>query len=430
MKLAILGSSPIALEAALRFHEHEASLTWFCNGSSYYEGLFESEHLPHDALISETGLRILKGMEKSYNAETFSFNNWKENYFNPLRDFLSTTQVVKIHEPLSVTKRFLAPRELPKNSSRFSDLFRIIYSVDPEAFIETQKETDPEIYKKLSEEHVGSLKSQIEMFEDFDLVIDLREKSLSSSLAPTGRALGEKRANPEKVISGLETLKGAKRWIQDESKRELALIGSDSLAAEVLLTLKEWLEDPRNRMFLITTEEEPFAAFLKDSNPGSKEKLEALFKDAEERLQKDFDEFHGKLREWQELDDFVKVKKPRPAEPIPQLNFFSGHNLTAIDELIDKNRLFVTLEKPEFREGKKHPENNLVELKTLGVDGILGTLNLMAPEIRTGLQNDETGYFDRDGKLPNEKSFWENELNCLKDIENAIFNLFSPAQPH
>lgn len=429
MKLAILGSSPIALEAALRFHEHEAAVTWFDSGSCFFEGLFTSASLDPWSLTSETGLRILKSLEKNYDPKSFSFEEWRTHYFEPLRNMLASTQAVKSHRPVSVTKRFLAPEEQGEKS-RFSDLFRIIYTVDPKAFIESQKETDPEMYKKLSEEHVGSLKSSIEMFEDFDLVIDLREGFESTSLSPTGRALGEKRANPEKVISGIATLSEAQNWVKDESKREVALIGSDALAAEVLIKFKDWLSDPRNRMFLITTEEEPFSKFLKSANPESKNTLEKVLSEVEERLQKDFDDFHEKLREWQELDDFVKVKKPRPAEPIPQLNFFSGHNLTAIDELIDKNRLFVTLEKPEFRNGKKHPENNLVDLKTLGVDGILGTLNLRAPEIKIGLAQDEVGYFEWIGKLPSEKNYWKSDLDKLKEIEDAIFNLFSPAQPH
>lgn len=429
MKLAILGSSPIALEAALRFHEHEAAVTWFDSGSCSFEGLFTSASFDPLSLTSETGLRILKSLEKNYDPKSFSFEEWRTHYFEPLRNMLASTQAVKSHRPVSVTKRFLAPEEQGEKS-RFSDLFRIIYTVDPKAFIESQKETDPEMYKKLSEEHVGSLKSSIEMFEDFDLVIDLREGFESTSLSPTGRALGEKRANPEKVISGIATLSEAPNWVKDESKREVALIGSDALAAEVLIKFKDWLSDPRNRMFLITTEEEPFSKFLKSANPESKNILEKVLSEVEVRLQKDFDDFHEKLREWQELDDFVKVKKPRPAEPIPQLNFFSGHNLTAIDELIDKNRLFVTLEKPEFRNGKKHPENNLVDLKTLGVDGILGTLNLRAPEIKIGLPQDEIGYFEWIGKLPSEKNYWESDLDKLKEIEDAIFNLFSPAQPH
>lgn len=430
MKLAIIGSSPIALEAALRFHEHEAALTWFCSGTSFYEGLFESSEFSPDALTSETGLRLLKSLEKSYGSEPFSFENWKANYFQPLKDFLSSTQSVKDHRPLSVSKRFLAPKETVGDKSRFSDLFRIIYAVDPKAFIEAQKEMDPEMYKKLSEEHVGSLKSSIEMFEDFDLVMDLREPFISSSLAATGRALGEKRANPEKVFSGLEVLREAKSWSEDQNKRELALIGSHALAAEVLIKYNSWLADPRNRMFLITTEEEPFTAYLSEANPQTKRKLETVLQGVEDRLQKDFDEFHSKLREWQDLDDFVKVKKPRPAEPIPQLNFFSGHNLTAIDELIDKNRLFVTLEKPDFRNGKKHPENNLVDLKTLGVDGILGTLHLGLPDLKTGLETAETGFFEVTPKLPNEKAYWQDDLKDLKEIEDAIFNLFSPARPH
>lgn len=430
MKLAILGSSPIALEAALRFHEHEASLTWFATGSCFYGGAFTSAGLDALALTSETGLRILKSLNKNYAPKAFSFTDWEANYFCPLRDYLASVQVVRSHEALSVTKRYLNAQEKPGEGSRFSDLFRIIFAVDPRSFIEAQRDADPEMYQKLSEEHVGSLKSSIEMFEDFDLVLDLREKGNSSSLAPTGRALGESRANPEKVYSGLTTLTVPALWDSDASKRELALIGSGALAAEVLLKFRSWLGDPRNRMFLVTTEEEPFQDFLQGASPKSREELEGLLSEVEARLQKDFDDFHEKLREWQELDDFVKVKKPRPAEPIPQLNFFSGHNLTAIDELIDKNRLFVTLEKPEFRSGKKHPENNLVDLKTLGVDGILGTLNLESPLLKIGLSEGETGYFEWHGRLPNQADFWDGELNRLKEIEDAIFNLFSPADPH
>jgi hypothetical protein len=212
--------------------------------------------------------------------------------------------------------------------------------------------------------------------------------------------------------------------------REVALVGSGAFAAERLLKMGEWLKDERNRLFLVSHEEEPFAQFMQEARLEVSKKLKDLLQDVEVRLQKDYNDFHQKLREWQELDDFIRVKKPRPAEPIPQVNFFSGHNATAIDELIDRRRLFVTLEKPDFREGKLHPENNRVELKTIGVDRLINGMPLRKKMIKTDLQTNEPGYFELTPAEPTLKAAWEKDLQFLKGIEDEIFKLFSPADHH
>lgn len=419
MKLAILGSSPIALEAALRFNDHGASLTWFCEGEEDFYSLFPSQGgiLP----VSDLGLSLLNKK---------SITNWKEEYLRPLKAHLAANQMVREHEVVSVTKRFLAPQEEIPGKSRFYDLFRVVFLVDPRRFIEEQKASDPEMYQKLSQEMVGSLQSTIEMFEDFDVVLDLRVPSEVPSLAVTGRALGERRVSADKIYWGLSSLHQLSELTNNSDVRELAMIGSDALAAEILIQLKEWLADPRSRLFLVSTEADPFADFLKRASSSSKEKLLAVLQEVEERLQKDYDEFHRKLREWQELDDFVQVKVPKPTEPIPQLNFFSGHNATAIDELIDRRRLFLTLEKPDFREGLKHPDNNLVDLKTIGVDRVIATSALRRKQVATSLENPEKGFFAPPVCMPSEKDAWERELEHLKGIEDEIFNLFSPATTH
>ena len=144
-------------------------------------------------------------------------------------------------------------------------------------------------------------------------------------------------------------------------------------------------------------------------------------------FEKEVNEFHHKLREWQELDDFIQAKKPKPVEPIPRLVFFSGHNATAIDQLIDKNRLFLTLEKPSYRPGLKHPDNNILELKTIGVDEVLIASPLKKPDIFIQLDADEVGYFTLAPLLPTLKNKMSLELSQLKGITNEIFLLFSPA---
>lgn len=420
MKLAILGSSPIALEAALRFHFHGASLTLFAGeespvGWADHADAF-TEHLGKRTLI-ETGVAT---------REISNWSEWKEYYQKPLLNFLRQHQVVKEHEVVSVTKRFLSHDEEIPGKTRFYDLFRVIYEMNPQDFIHQQKETNPELYQRLSEEFVGSLQSSIEMYEDFDVVIDCRYPGVTSSMAVNGRALGEKRIDPKKVIYGLECMS----QMPDEKDREIALVGSGVLAALTLIHLEPWLKDPRMNLFIISTEAEPFKDILLSAHATLRERLESLLETMEKDFSDEIETFEKKLRDWQELDDFVRVKYPRPAEPIPRLNFFSGHNVSAVDELIDRKRLFLTLEHPDFREGYKHPANNMLELKTVGVDRIFVALDPVKKNVTDNLRILERGFFDLTPSFPSVKDAWTRDLENLKGIENEIFTLFSPAGTH
>lgn len=420
MKLAILGSSPIALEAALSFHFHGASLTLF-SGSETPVGWSEAEdsftgHLGKRTLI-ETGVALKK---------SHSWEEWKEFYQKPLLNFLRQHQVVKEHEVVSVTKRYLSQTEEIPGKTRFYDLFRVIFEMNPQEFIHQQKETNPELYQKLSAEFTTSLQSSIEMYEDFDVVIDCRYPSVTKSIAENGRGLGEKRVDPKKVSYGLDCL----NKLPFESDRDVAVIGSGALAAEVLMSLESWLKDPRMNLFVVSTEAEPLSSILSCLIPPKRKKLEAVLEAMEKDFLGDVERFEKKLREWQEMDDFVRVKYPQPTEPIPRLNFFSGHNVSAVDELIDRKRLFLTLEHPDFREGKKHPANNLLDLKTVGVDRIYVAIDPMKKHISENLRILERGYFDLTPVFPNVSEAWEKDLATLKGIENEIFTLFSPTGTH
>ncbi len=420
MKLAILGSSPIALEAALRFHFHGASITLFA-GTDEPIAWSESpdaftDHLGKRTLI-ETGVAVKK---------SGSWEQWKENYQKPLINFLRQHQIVKDYDAVSVTKRFLGNDEEVAGKTRFHDLFRVIYEMNPQEFILQQKENNPELYQRLSEEFMGSLQSTLEMYEDFDVVIDARFPTETKTMAVNGRALGERRVNPEKVIYGLETLKK----MPQENDRDIALIGSGALAAEVIVHLENWMKDPRMNVFIVSTEAEPFKNFLEASAPGVKNKVEEILTMMEKDFNQDVEKFEKKLREWQEMEDYIRAKYPRPAEPIPRLNFFSGHNVSAVDELIDRKRLFMTLEHPDFREGKKHPMNNLLELKTIGVDRIFVALDPVKKDISPSLRILERGFFDMTPTFGNIANAWEKDLETLKGIENEVFTLFSPAGTH
>ncbi|MBA2403127.1 MAG: hypothetical protein H0V66_00025 [Bdellovibrionales bacterium] len=431
MKLAILGSSPIALEAALRFHLHGASLTWFNFDEIEYEHYFQ-KYLPKDGYVSETGLIFLKEMGLNYSpAHAFDYQSWKQNYALPLTEFLKAQQKVRPHEVVSVSKRFLAANEVLEKKSRFLDLFRIIFQVNPQEFIQEQKESNPETFERLSKELVDSLQMNLEMYEDFDLVLDLRRATDARSVSVTGRALGEGRVSKDQLKYGFEALKLAQEIAADaKDMREMALIGSGELAAEIAVTLTDWLRDERSRLFIVSQEAWPFQKFLEQGEVQAVKELNQLFEFMNGEFLKEVNDFHGKLREWQALDDFVQAKIQKPVEPIPRLVFFSGHNATAVDQLIDKRRLFLTLEKPDFREGLRQPENNPLELKTIGVDRIMVANKLHKPKLDIHLDQKEVGHFDFEMNLPNISGSWSKDLEKLKGIENEIFKLFSPAGAH
>ena len=412
MKLALLGMNSTALEAAVRFHLHGAQLTWFCEGQ-----------LPqtNNTEVSEMGLRLINN---------YSINSWEDDYLKPLMNILKVEHRIKSNSVLSISKRYLAPDEIPAQSSRFLDLFRIIYQVNPSQFIEEQKELNPETYQRLSDEFVNSLQDHIEMYEDFDLVLDLRTLDTASSISVTGRGLGEKRVSKEYIIRANDILPWTKELTLQDEIREIALIGSNYLAAQALINLENWLKDLRTRVFVISHEEDPFEEFVKNGEKTLVSKLNKVLKDLEVQFENEINEFHSKLREWQALDDFIQVKKPRPVEPIPRLVFFSGHNATAVDQLIDKRRLFLTLEKPEFRTGKKQYENTLSDLKTIGVDRILVAGNLTKKPIELHLNSGEKGFFACNVVAAAIENGWNQNLKLLKGIEDEIFHLFSPADSH
>lgn len=426
MKLAILGHSPLALEAALRFHFHGALLTWYQSE----EGIsaFESAELSPFSFTSELGLGVLKDLNRNYSPEFFKWSHWEREYQQPLIEFLKTHQEIRIDEVVCVSKRFLSPLEEISGRSRFYDLFRLIYRVNPKEFIEDQKESSPETYKKLTEEFVESLATSIEMYEDYDLVLDCRSDLSRASVSVSGRALGEGRVTGS-VSYSLEALLVGKNLKPNRDLRDLCVVGSDSLAAEIVLSLGQWLKDKHSNLFIVSSEEDPFSRFLEEGNSKTTSDLKTLMKDMEEEFQEEVKTFSQKLREWQTLDDFIQVKIPRPAEPIPRLNFFSGHNVGAIDELIDRKRMFITLEKPDFRQGKKHLENNHLDLKTLGVDHIL-VAHAKKNRSMIELPSQERGFFDLTPIRANIKNSWERDVENLKGVEDEVFKLFSPADPH
>ena len=69
------------------------------------------------------------------------------------------------------------------------------------------------------------------------------------------------------------------------------------------------------------------------------------------------------LREWRDLEDYMKAKIPRPQEPSKNPAFFCGFNTTSVDKLIDRKEVFVTIEDAPFK-------SNSNSIKTIPCDKV------------------------------------------------------------
>lgn len=315
MKVAILGPSTSALEIAQKLHELGASV------------------------------RLYWGPDRS----------------SPALAALREANVIVPHPWARVTKRFLLPGATPPSKNRFSDLFRVVHLVDPKPIIERGMAEQPEVYEKMSEDFLSSLTGQLEMFEDVDVVIDAAARVPRMSMGPGGVAVGESklREGSHVVMQGQTNLR---EWVGQV--REVAIVGAGEQACHALLQLKDWLDaHVNNRVFVITAETTPF------DKPSSE--MQAFLTHEATLHAKELELHKVSDAAWLELDDFIQAKKPRPEIPIPRFVVFSGHVVTAADQLVDQSRTFLTCETMPWIKGEMHPENNGLDLKTIGVDKVI-----------------------------------------------------------
>lgn len=349
MKVLLIGNSPSAFSAAQMLHDLGASLCWF---------------LP---------------------------SSWRDGLSSKMIEFVETIQIdhkIKHQKVLRVSKRFLDRDEMSAGA-RMKDLFRVVYALDPREMLASFEETNPTVYASLSSEMKNSLVSEMEAFEDGDFVIFAPHDDEFPNLAGPGGspAIGELKLK-DKILYGQKALK------KDvlPSDQEVLIVGSGRLALEKLLTLESWiLESMGNRVFIASTEEMPFAKIMTE-NINLREKFFRFDEIVQAPFRKKVEEFFEKTKKWNELEDYEKVKVSRPEEPIPQIVYFSGHNVTSIEKMLESERLYATLEMPAFREAKIQKENGVIDLKTIGCDQVF-VFTGHRPELKKYFPEQEVGYF-------------------------------------
>lgn len=443
MKLAILGSGPLALETALHFDKLGAHVTLFSRGElggmAARVNSFASESSMEESwgeLTTELGRESL-GLSVDL-GDIPSNDEYFKSYFSPLVARGSQSVIIKPGNVERVHKRFLSLDEEVPGKSRLQDLFRVVFSTDPKKSILNQVESNPELFEKLGDDVLASLSESVESFEDFDLVINaMGTYSRPIAMGPSGSyALNESRLSRQSnTFYGRECL--THYGEVTSNAKHIVMVGSGHLSALLLCELDLWLEENDERIVsLVTTEDRPFESFLKGQEESTiglmtNEVINKYFK----KLQASRREYEKALFEWRGLEPHIKAKKAAPKEPISQLNLITASNVTSLDKLLDREGLFVTCETSSFRSSTEGMEE---QISTISCDGIFVCTGheadvSIAKGLRVNIEKNseaishaEPGYFTLNGIEAGRTSLAAG-LKKISKIEAEIMNFFSRA---
>lgn len=397
MKMAIIGSGPQAILAAQYFDQIGAEVVLFQRSPLGGSVRFLMEH------FSES--------QMTYQGRLISTSEFFETILVPAVLEIEKLEITKQGDVLRVHKRFLHADEEIENHTRMHDLFRVVYSMNPQESILKQLEENPELFNQLGEEVIASLHKPVESFLDFDIVVEAR--GFGTLPSPMG-AGGSYALNEYNLKDGslLFYQKEIFEKLDLTNKKMIVLVGEGETAKWSLLKLRPWL--------LSANDHEIHWVTYKTTIESTKNTwLDSEVQNFIHELDLEFEEkkiaFENALRKWRDLEDYVKVKVPMPTEPSSRLHFHFGYDVTSVDRLLDRPGVFATLEKPDFRLGQTS------EMLTLAADVLcVARGNSRAPDNFYALKS-EPGYYVL------ESNSLDNFNTSLQLIETDLFKYFQKA---
>lgn len=402
MKMAIVGSGPLAILTAHYFDQMGAAVTLFQRTPLGGNIRFLLEHFPEFKI--------------NYQKSIVTAREFFESEIVPAVTELEKYNLTKRGDVLRVHKRFLHPDETVLGRTRMYDLFRVIYTLNPKETILKQLDENPEFFKQLGEEVINSLHRPVESFEDFDIVIEAQGLGKKPVPMGAGRSLALNEYNLQES-SLLYYEKEIFTKLDLSTKKTIVLVGEGVSLKLALLKMKEWLletDKGQRELHWVTYQ----TAYASCGLEWLDNEVEAFLDDIKERFDKAKMEFEEKLRQWRDLEDYVKVKVPKPIEPKPPLIVHSGYDVTSVDRLLDREGVFATIESPDFRDHSQMPSH----MMTLAADAICIARGVEAERLGgSSLLEKEPGYYVMDAEDLNEG------LLMIREIEADILNYFKKA---
>ncbi len=447
MKVAICGSGPLAFEMALKLYQLDAEVCLFAKDRDHLGGQIQKLAERHPEMLmagafedmsSRPGKEISKWEHPPHHFLTVE--QYYKNYLAPIIQYCLEHQLVKFGKVLRIQKKFLSPsEELSENKSRLVDLFRVIYKASPgegdsDAGIDIDEEPIKEsqnFLEGMDRSLLHSLKSDFERFDDFDLVIDATG-NLGNPL-PMGSsnsfALNESQLQEnDSIFYGYQGIisnrKLRKEVEQSKGPLHFIIVGTGRTAVETLLAYEDLLTKSLIQVTIITNEEAPFQKLMNQlEHSALAKRLDLLLKNEVESYQYLIEQFEKDILDWKSLQAHMRLKIPRPMEPQANFDIFHGVNIMSIDQFLDREGLFVTLEAPTFR-----PQRSPISVKTLHLDKIFvctGYKSHTCLDHDHFLKNEEPGlYFlglTQDGKT----STLQEGIENIDDIIKKVLTFFS-----
>lgn len=421
MKIAVIGSGILALEAAADLINEGAivKLIGSQNGGGNLHHLSQiTPEYSIDFLKSTTELgRSLTSLNEP---DSIPISDYLEKYYLPLLKFIQERGSVQDRRVLRIQKQFLEPNEEIEGHSRFFDLFRVITALNPSGMVEEQLSQNPELEEKIGKDILSSLKSGVESFEDFDVVIDARgpfQKPLFLGAAGSPALNEITLAGKSQVHYGLVELDILKDL---ESCEVLTLVGSGYSSAVNLIALEPWLlKESGRRINLVTSEEVAFKNFLKSENITGylKDGIKRIIQNQMESWKKECEAVEEEILRWRGLEPHERMKISPPEFPAPKIGLFEGYTVTSVDRLLDQEKTYLTIEAPPWRKSSQSKE-----LVTLAQDMVFCANGFSEDEVPFGLKKDELGYF----KI--RENSYSGGVERIKLIKSKLFELFSRAE--
>lgn len=399
MKMAIIGSGPLAILSASHFDQLGAEVVLFQRTPLGGNLRFLMEHFPEFKI--------------DFNNSQMSVNDFFIEHIVPAVIELEKYELTKQGDVLRVHKRFLHTEESIEGKSRLYDLFRVIYSLNPKDTILKQMEETPDLFKDLGADVINSLHKPVESFADFDIVIEATGfgKEVMPSGAGNSFALNEFNLQDSSVLFYQNDIFTK---LDLAGKKSIILVGEGAPLKLALLKFKQWLlEAPGRELHWVTYDKSDKSCGISWLDQTTSEFLQEI----EVRYEKSKVEFEKKIHEWRDLEDYVKVKVPKPIEPTPLLIQHIGFDVTSVDRLLDRDGVFATIESPDFRPHS----NKLQEMMTLAADALCIARGVKDVSLGQGFHKVEPGYY-----ILNSKNLDEAVLD-IKKIEENVLNYFKKA---
>ena len=142
----------------------------------------------------------------------------------------------------------------------------------------------------------------------------------------------------------------------------LLLSGDSRNLGKWLEELKCWLNaDQKNIIHLVLPKGETTQSICKHNVTAGE-----ILQQNQQEMEEEAKLVEQKLKEWNEMEDYVRVKYPRPQARPPKIQVYENVGIVSIDRLDDHQDYFVSL---EVYDNFKTPASN--EIKTLGAHQII-----------------------------------------------------------